>query len=82
VTSLSDALRWDAALTMLAAALRAGRLAEVAAAFRQAMAELGIPDHPDGECPDKFCPCVPFEPLVMARVAALLAVPAGAEGAA
>jgi hypothetical protein len=80
VTGLSDADRWDAALSVLAAALRAGRLPEIVAAFGQASAELGVPAHPDGVCPDAFCPCVPFEPLVMARVAALLAVPAGSRG--
>ena len=76
MTGLSDALRWDAALSVLTAALRAGRLPEVAAAFGQAMAELGVPEHPGGVCPDVWCVCVPFEPLVMARVAALLMVPA------
>ena len=68
----------DATLSAIAAALTAGRIAEVVAAFSPAMAELGIPEHDGGGCPPGDCPCVPFEPLVIARVAALLATPAPA----
>jgi hypothetical protein len=79
---MPDAVRWDAALAELGAALNAGRLAEVHAAFRQAMSEFGIPEHPDGECPPGDCPCLALEPLVIARVSTILAAPAGARGVA
>lgn len=77
-----DAGRWDATLATLSAALHAGRFEEVAAAFRQAMAEFGIPEHPGGVCPPGDCPCVALEPLVLARVSTLLAAPAGSRGVA
>jgi hypothetical protein len=73
---------WDAAITTLSAALRAGRLREVTAAFGQAMSEFGVPDHADGKCPPGDCPCEALEPLVVARVAMILAAPAGSKGVA
>jgi hypothetical protein len=72
---MSDAGRWDAAMAAIKAALRAGRLAEIVAAFQQAMAELGIPDHPGGKCPPGDCPCEALTPLVLARAATILAAP-------
>jgi hypothetical protein len=77
---MAGADRWDAAVAAIKAALDAGRLAEIAAAFMQAMAEFGIPDHPGGTCPPGACPCLAFEPLVVARVAALLGTRAGEPG--
>lgn len=42
------------------------------AAFRQAMAEFGIPEHPGGRCPSPGCQCSPLEALVSARADELL----------
>ena len=54
-------------------------LAEAAAAFnhalgafKQAMAEFGIPEHPGGKCPSPGCQCSPLEALVTARAYELL----------
>ena len=42
------------------------------AAFRQAAAEFGIPEHPGGKCPAPGCQCMPLEALVTARANELL----------
>lgn len=44
------------------------------AAFRQAMAEFGIGEHPDGKCPESGCQCCSLEPLVTARAFELLGI--------
>jgi hypothetical protein len=42
------------------------------AAFKQAMAEFGIPEHPGGKCPSPGCQCSPLEMLVTVRAEELL----------
>jgi hypothetical protein len=42
------------------------------AAFKQALADFGIPEHPGGRCPSSDCQCSPAEPLVTARAYELL----------
>jgi hypothetical protein len=49
------------------------------AAFRRAMAEFGIPEHPGGQCPAPGCQCSPLEALVTARAHELLGIPVGDE---
>jgi hypothetical protein len=48
---------------------------QAAAAFRQAMDELGVPEHPNGECPTPDCTCVAVAPLVEVRAYELLRLP-------
>ena len=45
------------------------------AAFKQALDEFGIPEHPDGKCPSPGCQCSPLEALVTARANELLGFP-------
>ena len=45
---------------------------ETIAAFKQAMAEFCLPEHPDGRCPSPDCQCSPLEALVTARAYELL----------
>ena len=54
----------------LAEAAEAFRL--TLAAFKQAFAEFGIPEHPGGKCPAPGCQCMPLEALVTARANELL----------
>jgi hypothetical protein len=53
----------------------------IIAAFKQAMAEFGIPEHPDGRCPDAGCQHSALEPLVTARADELLGLPIGDDDA-
>ena len=41
-------------------------------AFKQAMAEFGIGNHPDGKCPTAGCPCALLAAPVTARAHELL----------
>lgn len=49
-------------------------LLKVVLTFRQAMAEHGVPPHPDGACPAPGCPCAVLEDAVFARACELLGV--------
>jgi len=44
----------------------------VIGAFRQAMADLGVPPHPDGQCPPPPRPCREMEAKIEARARQLL----------
>lgn len=44
----------------------------VIAAFRQAMADLDVPGHPDGKCPATPCPCSAAADAIEARARELL----------
>jgi hypothetical protein len=44
-------------------------------AFKLAMRELGVPEHPDGQCPDWDCNCRELQPALVARVTELLTDP-------
>jgi hypothetical protein len=46
--------------------------AQSIAAWKQAMAEFGIADHPGGKCPAPDCQCSPLSELVTARAYELL----------
>lgn len=48
------------------------------AAFKQAMAELGIPDHPGGQCPSEDCDCMALVEVVTFRAYEILGLPAEA----
>jgi hypothetical protein len=50
---------------------------EMIAAFKQAMTEFGIAEHPGGRCPAPGCQCSPLEALVTARANELLGFPDG-----
>lgn len=50
----------------------AARLDLVFSAFKQAMAELSIPDHPGGQCPAAPCDCSALLELVTLRAAEIL----------
>jgi hypothetical protein len=41
-------------------------------AFKQAMADLGIPDHPGGKCPSPDCRCKALADQVEARAIAIV----------
>jgi hypothetical protein len=45
------------------------------AAFRQALGELSIPDHPGGECPTQDCTCMALVELVTFRAYEILGLP-------
>lgn len=45
------------------------------AAFKQALAELGIPDHPGGQCPAASCQCMTLEEIVTFRAYEILGLP-------
>ena len=47
----------------------------VIGAFRQAMADLGVPEHPGGKCPSRPCPCSPMATLVELRADELMGFP-------
>ena len=47
---------------------------QTVAAFKQAMAEFGIGEHPDGNCPEGGCQCCSLEPLVTMRAFELLGI--------
>lgn len=47
----------------------------VIAAFRQAMADLGVSAHPDGKCPASPCPCSASADAIEARAIELLEDP-------
>jgi hypothetical protein len=42
------------------------------AAFKQALAELGIPDHPGGQCPAESCDCLALIEVVTFRAYEIL----------
>jgi len=48
------------------------------AAFKQALAELGVPDHPGGRCPAEDCNCMALAEVVAFRAYEILGLPAGA----
>jgi hypothetical protein len=48
------------------------------AAWKQAMAEFGVPDHPGGKCPSLPCPCSAMTELITFRAYELLGLPASA----
>jgi hypothetical protein len=50
----------------------------VVAAFRQALAEFGIPDHPGGRCPAEDCDCLALTDVVTFRAYEILGLPASA----
>jgi hypothetical protein len=56
-----------AALADMPAAVR-----PVLGAYRQAMADLGIPPHPQGQCPATPCPCSAAADAIEARARELL----------
>lgn len=48
------------------------------AAFKQAMADLGIPEHPGGQCPSEDCDCLALMEVVTFRAYEILGLPAEA----
>lgn len=49
----------------------------VTSAFLQAMAELGVPEHPGGECPVSDCPCARLGDQIEARAVEIAAAELG-----
>lgn len=49
----------------------------IAAAFRQAFEESGLPPHPGGECPAPGCPCESMTDAMEARAIELAAAKLG-----
>jgi hypothetical protein len=45
------------------------------AAFKQALAELRIPDHPGGQCPTASCECMALAEVVTFRAYEILGLP-------
>lgn len=45
------------------------------AAWKQALAEFGVPGHPGGKCPARPCPCSPMAELVTFRAYELMGLP-------
>ncbi len=53
-------------------------LDRVFGAFKQALAELGIPDHPGGQCPAEDCDCMALIEVVTFRAYEILGLSAEA----
>ena len=48
------------------------------AAWKQAMAESGVPEHPEGRCPSQPCPCEAVADQVTRRACELMSLPPAA----
>jgi len=55
--------------------LAAEALDRAFAAFKQAMAELGIPEHPGGQCPAEACNCMALAEVVTFCAYELMSLP-------
>ena len=64
------AQQWECPVTMVTAIID-----QNFAAWKQAMAEFGVPEHPDGKCPAQPCPCSPMAEMVTFRAYELMGLP-------
>jgi hypothetical protein len=77
VTSREELIRLMAQWWECPPAVAAEAFSRNLAAWKQAMAEYGVPEHPAGECPSVPCPCAVADELVTARAYELLGLRPG-----